>query len=84
MQSFQQDCVDLAFRRYRRGEVDRRTLLAGLAALGVGTLTRSARGTLASSSAAVTRTLVAKRDAASYRLKPSLSCAMRMARSVLS
>ena len=33
-QSFQQDCVDLAFQRYRRGEVSRRTLLAGLAALG--------------------------------------------------
>ena len=38
MQSFQQDCVELAFRRFRRGEVDRRTLLAGLAALGVGSL----------------------------------------------
>ncbi|MBR0671006.1 extracellular solute-binding protein [Neoroseomonas soli] len=35
MQSFQQDCVALALRRYRRGEVSRRTLLAGLAALGV-------------------------------------------------
>lgn len=35
MQTFQQDCVELAFRRYRRGEVDRRTLLAGLGALGV-------------------------------------------------
>lgn len=34
MQSFQQDCVDLAFRKYRRGEVGRRQLLAGLAALG--------------------------------------------------
>lgn len=34
MQSFQQDCVDLALAKYRRGEVDRRTLLAGLAALG--------------------------------------------------
>jgi len=34
MQTFQQDCVDLAIRRHRRGEVDRRTLLAGLAALG--------------------------------------------------
>jgi putative spermidine/putrescine transport system substrate-binding protein len=34
MQSFQQDCVDLAYRKYRRGEVDRRTLLTGLAALG--------------------------------------------------
>ena len=33
-QSFRQDCVDLAFQRYRRGEVTRRTLLAGLAALG--------------------------------------------------
>ena len=37
MQSFQQDCVELALRKFRRGEVDRRTLLAGLAALGVGT-----------------------------------------------
>ncbi|MGG5822201.1 extracellular solute-binding protein [Falsiroseomonas sp. HW251] len=36
MQSFQQDCVELAFRRFRRGEVSRRTLMAGLAALGVG------------------------------------------------
>lgn len=36
MQSFQQDCVDLAFQKFRRGEVDRRTLLAGLAALGAG------------------------------------------------
>ncbi len=35
MQTFQQDCVELAFERYRRGEVSRRTLLAGLAALGV-------------------------------------------------
>ena len=34
MQSFQQDCVELAFQRFRRGEVGRRTLLAGLAALG--------------------------------------------------
>ncbi|WP_421988775.1 extracellular solute-binding protein [Roseococcus sp.] len=34
MQSFQQDCVELALRKFRRGEVDRRTLLAGLAALG--------------------------------------------------
>jgi putative spermidine/putrescine transport system substrate-binding protein len=34
MQSFQQDCVDLAHARCRRGEVDRRTLLTGLAALG--------------------------------------------------
>lgn len=34
MQSFQADCVDLAFEKYRRGEVGRRTLLAGLAALG--------------------------------------------------
>jgi putative spermidine/putrescine transport system substrate-binding protein len=35
MQSFQQDCVELAFRKYRRGEVSRRQLMAGLAALGV-------------------------------------------------
>jgi putative spermidine/putrescine transport system substrate-binding protein len=35
MQSFQQDCLELAFRKFRRGEVDRRTLLAGLAALGM-------------------------------------------------
>jgi putative spermidine/putrescine transport system substrate-binding protein len=34
MQSFQQDCVALAFEKFRRGEVSRRTLLAGLAALG--------------------------------------------------
>ena len=33
-QSFQQECVELALRRYRRGEVSRRALLAGLAALG--------------------------------------------------
>ena len=39
MQSFQQDCVDLAMRKYRRGEVGRRTLLAGLAALGAVPLT---------------------------------------------
>ena len=37
MQSFQQDCVELALRKFRRGEVDRRTLLGALAALGVGT-----------------------------------------------
>lgn len=36
MQSFQQDCVELALRKFRRGEMDRRTLLAGLAALGMG------------------------------------------------
>jgi putative spermidine/putrescine transport system substrate-binding protein len=35
MQSFQQDCVALAFEKFRRGEVSRRGLLAGLAALGV-------------------------------------------------
>jgi putative spermidine/putrescine transport system substrate-binding protein len=35
MQSFQQDCVELAFRKFQRGEVSRRGLLAGLAALGV-------------------------------------------------
>lgn len=34
MQSFQQDCVELAHEKFNRGEVDRRTLLAGLAALG--------------------------------------------------
>ena len=39
LQSFRQDCVELAFRRFRRGEVDRRTLLAGLAALGAGVFT---------------------------------------------
>ena len=38
MQTFQQDCVELALRRYDRGEVSRRTLLAGLAALGVAPL----------------------------------------------
>jgi putative spermidine/putrescine transport system substrate-binding protein len=36
MQSFQQDCVELAFEKFRRGEVSRRGLMAGLAALGVG------------------------------------------------
>lgn len=36
MQSFQQDCVELALEKFRRGEMDRRTLLAGLAMLGVG------------------------------------------------
>lgn len=36
MQSFQQDCIELAQEKFRRGEVDRRTFLAGLAALGVG------------------------------------------------
>src|SRR3954464_15042489 len=35
MQTFQQDCVELALRRFRRGEVSRRQLLSGLAALGV-------------------------------------------------
>ena len=35
MQSFQQDCVALALRQYRRGQFSRRTLLQGLAALGV-------------------------------------------------
>ncbi|WP_149535943.1 extracellular solute-binding protein [Siccirubricoccus phaeus] len=34
MQTFQQDCVELALRRFRRGEVGRRELLAGLVALG--------------------------------------------------
>ena len=34
MQSFQQDCIELAQRRYRRGEIGRRALVAGLAALG--------------------------------------------------
>jgi len=34
MQTFQQDCVELALRRFRRGEVSRRQLFAGLAALG--------------------------------------------------
>ncbi|MCO6417066.1 extracellular solute-binding protein [Siccirubricoccus sp. KC 17139] len=34
MQTFQQDCVELALRRFRRGEVSRRELLAGLVALG--------------------------------------------------
>lgn len=34
MQSFQQDCIDLAFQNWRRGQVSRRGLLAGLAALG--------------------------------------------------
>ncbi len=38
MQSFQQDCIELVLRRFRRGEVDRRTLLAGLAALGAAPL----------------------------------------------
>jgi putative spermidine/putrescine transport system substrate-binding protein len=38
MQSFQQDCVELAHEKFRRGEVDRRTLLAGLAALGAAPL----------------------------------------------
>ncbi len=33
-QSFQQDCVELAWQRFRKGEVSRRALLAGLAALG--------------------------------------------------
>ena len=33
-QSFQQDCVELALRRFRRGGFDRRALLSGLAALG--------------------------------------------------
>ncbi len=35
MQSFQQDCVELALQKFRRGEVGRRGLMAGLAALGV-------------------------------------------------
>jgi putative spermidine/putrescine transport system substrate-binding protein len=34
MQSFQQDCVELALEKFRRGEVSRRGLMAGLAALG--------------------------------------------------
>jgi putative spermidine/putrescine transport system substrate-binding protein len=34
VQTFQQDCIELALRRFRRGEVSRRALLAGLAALG--------------------------------------------------
>lgn len=35
IQSFQQDCIELAVGRFRRGEIDRRTLLRGLVALGV-------------------------------------------------
>ncbi len=35
MQNFQQDCVELALEKFRRGEISRRGLLAGLAALGV-------------------------------------------------
>ncbi len=35
MQTFQQDCIALALRRWRNGEVSRRTLMLGLAALGV-------------------------------------------------
>ena len=34
MQDFQQDCVELALRQYRRGKVGRRAVLQGLAALG--------------------------------------------------
>lgn len=37
MQSFQQDCGELALAKFRRGEVGRRGLMAGLAALGLGT-----------------------------------------------
>lgn len=45
MQTFQQDCVELAWRKYRRGEVGRRALLAGLAALGaVPSVTGPVRG----------------------------------------
>jgi putative spermidine/putrescine transport system substrate-binding protein len=36
MQGFQQDCVELALRRFRRGEIGRRALVGALAALGVG------------------------------------------------
>ena len=36
MQTFQQDCIELAMRKFARGEVSRRGLMAGLAALGVG------------------------------------------------
>ncbi len=38
MQTFQQDCIELAWRKFNRGEVSRRTLLAGLAALGAAPL----------------------------------------------
>jgi putative spermidine/putrescine transport system substrate-binding protein len=38
MQTFQQDCVELAWQQYRRGKVGRRTLMAGLAALGAAPL----------------------------------------------
>jgi putative spermidine/putrescine transport system substrate-binding protein len=38
MQSFQQDCVDLAFQKFRRGQISRRGLLTALAALGVAPL----------------------------------------------
>lgn len=34
MQTFQQDCVELAVEKFRRGEVSRRGLIAGLVALG--------------------------------------------------
>lgn len=34
MQTFQQDCVELALEKFRRGKVSRRGLMAGLAALG--------------------------------------------------
>ncbi|PZW49108.1 putative spermidine/putrescine transport system substrate-binding protein [Humitalea rosea] len=35
MQTFQQDCMELAMRKFREGKVDRRALLAGLVGLGV-------------------------------------------------
>lgn len=35
MQTFQQDCIELALRAHRRGRIGRRGLLRGLAALGV-------------------------------------------------
>ena len=39
MQTFQQDCVELAWQQHRRGRLSRRQLLAGLAALGATTFT---------------------------------------------
>jgi putative spermidine/putrescine transport system substrate-binding protein len=44
MQSFSQDCVELALRMFREGRVSRRTLLTGLAALGVAPRIAEAQG----------------------------------------
>ena len=47
MDAFMQDCLELAAERVRRGQLDRRTFLAGLAALGIGPVALGSREAMA-------------------------------------